>query len=241
MCSSDLTGATPNENPVILDSRGEANIWLGDLSYKFRLTDANDVDIWTVDYVTAPLTSVSPVLSGNVTISTDSLSPALKITQIGTGYALLVQDSTDPDTTPFVVTNNGRYLPAKHVVPLSAKENDFVAVAERFVGVPYLWGGKTSFGLDCSGLVQVSLTAAGVLCPRDSDMQDKALGASLPLDAKFKRGDLLFWPGHVAIVRDENTLVHANGFAMATALESISDAIARIEKAGSKLRSVRRL
>lgn len=104
---TDSTGATPNENPVVLDARGEANIWLGDLSYKFRLTDANDVDIWTVDYVTAPLTSVSPVLSGNVTISTDSLSPALKITQIGTGYAILVQDSTDPDTTPFVVTNDG--------------------------------------------------------------------------------------------------------------------------------------
>lgn len=104
---TDYTGLTPNENPVILDSRGEANIWLGELSYKFRLTDENDVEIWTVDYVTAPLTSVSPVLSGNVTISTDSIGPALKITQIGTGNAILVQDSTDPDTTPFVVTNDG--------------------------------------------------------------------------------------------------------------------------------------
>jgi len=104
---TDYTGLTPNENPVILDSRGEANIWLGELSYKFRLTDENDVEIWTVDYVTAPLTSVSPVLSGNVTISTDSIGPALKITQIGTGNAIVVQDETDPDTTPFVVTNTG--------------------------------------------------------------------------------------------------------------------------------------
>ena len=101
------SGLTPNENPVILDSRGEANIWLGELSYKFRLTDENDVEIWTVDYVTAPLTSVSPVLSGNVTISTDSIGPALKVTQIGTGNAIVVQDETDPDTTPFVVTNTG--------------------------------------------------------------------------------------------------------------------------------------
>ena len=116
---TDSTGATPNENPVVLDSRGEANIWLGDLSYKFRLVDENDVDIWTVDYITAPLTSVSPVLSGNVTISTDSLSPALKITQIGTGYAILVQDSADPDTTPFVVTNNG-YVGIGTTVPGSA-------------------------------------------------------------------------------------------------------------------------
>jgi hypothetical protein len=104
---TDYTGLTPNENPVILDSRGEANIWLGELSYKFRLTDENDVEIWTVDYVTAPLTSVSPVLSGNVTISTDSIGPALKVTQIGTGNAIVVQDETDPDTTPFVVTNTG--------------------------------------------------------------------------------------------------------------------------------------
>lgn len=104
---TDYTGITPNENPVILDSRGEANIWLGELSYKFRLTDANDVEIWTVDFVTAPLTSVSPVLSGNVTISTDSIGPALKITQLGTGNAIIVQDSADPDTTPFVVTNDG--------------------------------------------------------------------------------------------------------------------------------------
>jgi cell wall-associated NlpC family hydrolase len=141
----------------------------------------------------------------------------------------------------FAITANGRYLPAKHVAPLSAKESDFVAVAERFIGVPYLWGGKTSFGLDCSGLVQVSLTAAGVACPRDSDMQEKTLGQALPLDAKFRRGDLLFWPGHVAIVRDEATLVHANAFAMATALEPIKDALARIEQTGSKLRTVRRL
>jgi cell wall-associated NlpC family hydrolase len=88
--------------------------------------------------------------------------------------------------------------------------------------------------------VQVSLTAAGVKCPRDSDMQEKALGSALPLDAKFRRGDLLFWPGHVAIVRDADTIVHANAFAMATALEPLKDALARIEQAGSRLRTVKR-
>jgi hypothetical protein len=105
---TDSTGATPNENPVILDSRGEANIWLGSSSYKFRLTDENDVEIWTVDNVAPPTTAVSPVLTGNVTISTESISPALKITQTGTGNALVVQDSADPDATPFVITAEGK-------------------------------------------------------------------------------------------------------------------------------------
>ena len=104
---TDSSGTTPNENPVILDSRGEANIWLGAASYKFRLTDANDVEIWTVDNVAPPTTAVSPILTGNVTISTESISPALKVTQTGTGNALVVQDSVDPDVTPFVVTNAG--------------------------------------------------------------------------------------------------------------------------------------
>jgi hypothetical protein len=104
---TDSTGSTPNENPVILDARGEANIWLGSASYKFRLTDENDVDIWTVDNVAPPTTAVSPVLTGNVTISTESLFPALKITQTGSGYALIVQDEVDPDATPFVITADG--------------------------------------------------------------------------------------------------------------------------------------
>ena len=112
----------------------------------------------------------------------------------------------------FSVTTEGEYLPARHLVPVAERVSDFVAVAEIFLNTPYLWGGKTSLGLDCSGLVQVSLTASGVACPRNSDAQKKALGQALPLDTKLKRGDFLFWPGHVAIVRDENTIIHANGF-----------------------------
>lgn len=105
---TDSTGATANPNPVILDSRGEANVWLGESTYKFKLTDANDVEIWTVDYIAAPTTALSPVLSGNVTISSDSSGPALKITQTGTGYVMRVQDSTDPDSTPFVIDAAGQ-------------------------------------------------------------------------------------------------------------------------------------
>lgn len=104
---TDYTGSTPNTNPIILDARGEANIWLGEATYKFKLTDPNDVEIWTVDYVAAPTTALSPVLSGNVTISTDSSGAALKITQTGTGPVLRVQDSTDPDSTPFIINSAG--------------------------------------------------------------------------------------------------------------------------------------
>lgn len=104
---TDYTGATPNTNPVILNSRGEANIWLGGALYKFKLTDANDVEIWTVDYISAPTSSVSAVLSGNVSIDSDTPGPALKITQTGTGPVLRVQDSADPDTTPFIIDTDG--------------------------------------------------------------------------------------------------------------------------------------
>lgn len=103
----DSAQTTPNTNPIILDSRGEANIWLGAAAYKFTLTDANDVEIWTVDYISAPTSGVSPALSGNVTITSDTPGPALKITQIGTGPVLRVQDSVDPDTTPFIIDANG--------------------------------------------------------------------------------------------------------------------------------------
>ena len=143
---------------------------------------------------------------------------------------------------PFAVTASNGYLPARHLAVLDSKEADAVAVAEKFLGVPYLWGGKTSLGLDCSALVQLSLTACGIPCPRDSDMQERALGTPLATDpTKLRRGDLLFWKGHVAIARDATSLVHANAFHMAVAIEAVEAAVARIRAAGSGITGVRRL
>jgi cell wall-associated NlpC family hydrolase len=128
---------------------------------------------------------------------------------------------------------------------VEARELDFVAVAERFLGVPYLWGGKTSLGLDCSGLVQLGLNACGIACPRDTDMQERALGSALahPRELRqLRRGDLVFWKGHVAIVRDDATFVHANASRhMGVGFETISEAIPRIRGIAGEVTSVRRL
>lgn len=117
------------------------------------------------------------------------------------------------------------------LAPLGQFETDFVAVAERFAGAAYLWGGREAEGVDCSGLVQQALFACGRTCPRDTDQQ-QALGQAIPAEA-LRRGDLVFWRGHVAIMIDETRIVHANGHHAAVAVEPLGAAIARIADAGS--------
>ncbi len=147
------------------------------------------------------------------------------------------------DDGVFAVTRGGWYLPRRHVGPIDRHVDDFVAVAEQFAGTPYLWGGKSSLGIDCSGLVQIALNAAGIGCPRDSDMQQDGLGRALDAaeSKKLRRGDLMFWNGHVAIVRDADTIVHANAHHMATTIENTREAIARIKAAGSDITAIKRL
>jgi cell wall-associated NlpC family hydrolase len=165
-------------------------------------------------------------------------SPPLEALPFGARLAIARSDDS------FAVTQSGGFVPAVHLVPVEKYEPDFVAVAERFRGVPYLWGGKTMLGLDCSGLVQIALSACGISCPRDSDMQEAALGVPVttaPDFANLQRGDLVFWKGHVAIVRDRATLIHANAFHMAVAIEPVAGAVERIRHAGSQITSVRRI
>ncbi len=141
----------------------------------------------------------------------------------------------------FAVADDGLFLFARHLAPLEARESDFVAVAERFLETPYLWGGRTSEGIDCSGLAQTALMAAGISAPRDSDMQEAALGAPIAA-ADRRRGDLAFWKGHVGILRDAQTLLHANGSAMKVTHEPFLAACERIERnGGGSITSIRRL
>ncbi|HTR12404.1 MAG TPA: NlpC/P60 family protein [Roseiarcus sp.] len=143
---------------------------------------------------------------------------------------------------PFAVSSDGLYLWAAHLTDLASPARDFVGVAERFLETPYLWGGRTSEGIDCSGLVQTALSAAEIPCPRDSDMIEAALGAPVAPDGPLLRGDLVFWKGHVGVMRDGATLLHANGWHMKVVSEPLAQARTRIAATGGgEITSVRRL
>ena len=129
-----------------------------------------------------------------------------------------------------------------HLAGLDEVGADFVAVAERFMDAPYLWGGKTFCGLDCSGLIQIALGASGVKAPRDTDLMEKALGLPLDPATDLLRGDIVFWKGHVGVMRDAQTLLHASGHHMLVVSEPLASARARIvEKTGADVTSIRRL
>ncbi len=168
--------------------------------------------------------------------------PSIKVTPLGfLPYGATVEVEAIEDR--FARTAEG-YLFAGHLAPIADQAADPVAEAERFLGIPYLWGGKTSLGIDCSGLVQSASLACGIAAPRDSDMQEHALGEALaiPNDPHhFQRGDLLFWPGHVALSQGGGRMIHATAFSMSVISEDIGPAIARIAGQGHPLRTVRRL
>lgn len=154
----------------------------------------------------------------------------------------------------FAALAGGGFVMAHHLAPVDRPALDFVSLAERFEGTPYLWGGRTRTGLDCSGLVQIAMQAAGLVCPRDSDMQEAEIGAAVAIPAPLEdpkdvmvdpdglaRGDLVFWPGHVGIMTDGVMLLHANGHHMSTVIEPVIDTAERIfRQIGHSVRSIRR-
>jgi cell wall-associated NlpC family hydrolase len=132
----------------------------------------------------------------------------------------------------FAETPDG-FVPLLHLAQADSVVTDPVAVAEMFLGTPYLWGGNSRAGIDCSGLVQAAFLACAIPCPGDSDLQAKTVGTELPADAPLRRGDLIFWKGHVAMVADSHRLIHANGHAMATVYEPTAAALDRIAATGT--------
>jgi cell wall-associated NlpC family hydrolase len=136
---------------------------------------------------------------------------------------------------------DGAYVFSAHIAPIAQHAGDWLAIAEGFVGTPYLWGGKTFAGIDCSGLIQTALEAAGTLAPRDTDLMETALGETIALDAPLQRGDLIFWKGHMGALLDGARLLHASAYAMQVVIEDFVAARARIFADGLSIRTIKRL
>ena len=151
--------------------------------------------------------------------------------QLSMGSTVTVTGAAETRGTHYALLPSGEALIAGHVRPLGDVAGDYVSVAEMFLGTPYLWGGTSGFGIDCSGLVQLAMRMAGRNVLRDSDMQAAGLGEPFdpgPDYARLKRGDLVFWKGHVAVMTDAETMIHANGHTMLVSREGLKEAIARI-------------
>ncbi len=157
--------------------------------------------------------------------------PSIKSAPIGL-YSLNALVTVEGRDGRFVRTARAGWFVESQLSPIGQCETDPVSVAERFLGTPYQWGGRESLGLDCSGLVQQAFYACGLTCPRDSDMQMAEIGMAID-GSDLRRGDLVFWNGHVGMMQDGVTLLHANAHHMAVASEPLEQAIKRIEAAGS--------
>jgi cell wall-associated NlpC family hydrolase len=170
--------------------------------------------------------------------SPDIKAPPLDLLSLNAGVAATGERDT------FLELQDGGFLFADHAAPAEQHAPDYIEVAQRFIGTPYLWGGRTSIGLDCSGLVQLALEAAGITSPRDTDVQEAALGEPLsePTNPALARpGDLIFWKGHVGIVNHGGELLHANAHHMATVAEPLGHGVKRIAEAGNAITSIKRL
>jgi len=191
--------------------------------------------------------------------SEDALSEAPTPTHVVVALRTLVFPEPDIKVTPSLILSmnaqlavsseegrfarlaGGGFVPLSHIAPLGATAPDFAGTAEKFLGLPYWWGGRSSAGLDCSGLVEMALERAGIDAPRDTDMQEKTIGREVAPGAPLQRGDLVFWKGHVGLMLDTARFIHANAHHMAVTIEPFSQARERIAAAGFAVTSVKRL
>lgn len=155
--------------------------------------------------------------------------PSIKSRALGP-YSINSLVTADAREGRFVKAAGSGWFVEAHLAPIGLFEADAAAVAERFLGAPYLWGGRESLGLDCSGLVQQALSACGRAFPRDTDQQERA---GRPIEAlELARGDLVFWKGHVGMMLDAERLIHANAHHMAVAIEPLAETRARYVEGG---------
>lgn len=146
------------------------------------------------------------------------------------GSKVSVVNEIEIRETRYSILENGKAIISNHLSPIDHMYKDYVTVAEMLIRTPYLWGGASGFGLDCSGLIQLSMIMAGQVVLRDTDMQQKTIGKQLSDNDKLRRGDLIFWKGHAAIMVDHENIIHANGFSMDVMVEPLEEAITRIAK-----------
>ncbi|MFT4161924.1 NlpC/P60 family protein [Shinella sp.] len=178
-----------------------------------------------LDAAAAPATHVVGVPRTFAYTGPDLRTPAAFALSIGS--RLTVVGESETRGTRYFTLEGGQSVIAGHCLPARGTAGgDYVAIAGRFLETPYLWGGRSGFGLDCSALVQLSMMMAGRSAPRDSDMQAAGLGTPVARE-ELRRGDLVFWKGHVAIMEDETTIIHANGHTMSVAREPLAAAIER--------------
>ena len=185
-------------------------------------------------------------VSGDITHRINALkAPVFSRPDIKSGIKMLLpfnaQISAKNSLDHFIKIGRGQYVHSLHTTPINTYESDFVSLAEGFRGLPYIWGGNSSEGMDCSGLVMMVLNACGHACPRNSGEQRDYLGQEVSLNAPLKRGDLIFWKGHVGVMRNEFDLLHANAHHMMTWSEPLNEAAHRINKSYGPIITIKRL
>lgn len=176
---------------------------------------------------------------GLVTTTADIKSPALDYRPMGA--RLCVVDQSGEMAEISLPNGVSGFIPHKQITPLESHVDDWVSVAESLSGTPYRWGGRDTIGIDCSALVQLALAAGGYHAPRNSGDQQRSLGRTISSEENLERGDLVFWKGHVGVMRDNTTLLHANMFHTMTASEPLLTAIGRLQSMGLPVTRIARL